>query len=61
MGLYVNFKRLQKNNIVLQACTDSALNQGRGGGGRGRGGSGLAVALVVAVVATLMFTGLSLK
>ena len=40
MGLYSNFKRLQKNDFVPQGCTISALTQGRGGGGRGRGGSG---------------------
>jgi hypothetical protein len=40
MNLYTNFKRTQKNDIVPQGCTVSALNQGGGGGGRGRGGSG---------------------
>jgi hypothetical protein len=40
MNLYSNFKRAQKNDIVPQGRTISALTQGRGGGGRGRGGSG---------------------
>ncbi len=38
MNLNSNFKRLQKNAIVPQGCTISALTQGRGGGRRGRGG-----------------------
>ncbi len=33
MNLYSNFKRSQKNDIVPQGRTISALNQGRGGGG----------------------------
>ena len=40
MNLYINFKRAQKNDIVPQGHTISALTQGRGGGGQGRGGSG---------------------
>jgi hypothetical protein len=40
MGLYVNFKCLQKNDIVPQARTVSALNQGCGGGGQVRSRSG---------------------
>jgi hypothetical protein len=40
MNLYGNFKHTQKNDIVPQSRTISALNQGCGGGGRGCGGSG---------------------
>ena len=40
VGLYSNFKRSQKNNVVPQACTVSALTQGGGGGEQGHGGSG---------------------
>jgi hypothetical protein len=40
MNLYINFKRSQKNDIVPQGRTNSALNQGRGGSAQGRGGSG---------------------
>ena len=40
MNLYSNFKRLQKNDIVPQGHTISALTQGCGGGGQGCGSFG---------------------
>jgi hypothetical protein len=40
MNLYSNFKRSQKNDIVPQGRTISALTQGRGGDGQCLGGTG---------------------
>ena len=57
MNLYANFKRLQKNDIVPQGCTISALNQGRGGKAEAAAGPAVAVDLVV----TCVLAGLFLK
>jgi hypothetical protein len=52
LGLYSNFKRLQKNDIVPQGHTILALTQGCGGGGQDRGKTAASPAVAADVVVT---------